>query len=62
MKSKKVKKGKKGKKGSKKKRKMNKFFRQMNAAKKKDAKTFEYNGTTYRKAKTSKGLVYYKKA
>ena len=53
-------KGRKKKKG--KKRKMNKFFKLMNAAKKSNAKTFDYNGTTYKRAKTSNGLVYYKKA
>jgi len=57
----KSKKGKKGKKTKKKKRKMNKFFKLQNAARKKNAKTFEYNGTTYKKATNAKGLVYYKK-
>ena len=61
MKVKKVKKVKKGKKGKKKKRKMNEFFKLQNAARKKGAKSFVYNGKTYKKAKTSKGLVYYKK-
>ena len=46
---------------SKKKRKMNQFFKLQNAARKKGAKSFAYNGKTYKRATTSKGLVYYKK-
>lgn len=56
--SSKVKKGKKskGKKG------MNAFMKEKEKARKSEAETFTYNGTTYKQATTKTGMVIYKKA
>ena len=42
-------------------RKMNEYFKKMNAARKKGAKSFSYKGDTYVAKKSKTGLMVYKK-
>ena len=44
-----------------KKRPMNAFMKKLNAARKSGAQTFDYNGTTYKRATTKTGMVIFKK-
>jgi len=43
------------------KKKMNAYFKKMTAARKKGAKSFEYNGSTYVSKKSKTGMLIYKK-
>ena len=42
-------------------KKMNEYFKKMNAARKRGAKSFSYNGSTYVGKKSKTGLMVYKK-
>ena len=42
-------------------KKVNEYFKKMNAARKKGAKSFSYNGSTYVGKKSKTGMLIYKK-
>jgi hypothetical protein len=52
---------KKGGKVKRKKRALNPFMKAVNKARKSGAKSFKYNGTTYKASKTKTGMTIYKK-